>query len=756
MRNEEVSGKYTVCRFSPCGEYIAAGSDKGEISVWNLNKNCLIDGEFKGEDEFAITSMAWNPKKNGEIAFCDEDGQLSSVTDCYEKSAQLANGKKSSSKKVEEDNVENDPDDFYGGIDFHGDNDDEDDENVVSLEKIKNETLKMNGIGDSDDETDKETDRDRPSSRMSETTDRDTRVMKAVKLQPAFQPGSTPIHLEHRFMVWNHVGLVLSHHSDSENSIIVEFHDVNVHPSLHMTNHFNHQMSSLSSTCLALATKESPCKLVCIALGASGSKEWSVTLPDCEEIEAVAASETFVAIATDARFVRLFTVMGTQREVISIPGPVVTMSGFEDKLLVAYHNSKVENDISLMLIHSLGFTLLNRDLKLPLSNEARLNWLGFSDVGSPVCYDSLGIMRMYNLRRNVWYPICDTNLHTKGASDNFFIISVSEKDQTIRSVLCRGTSYPLTNPRPFVNELKFALPLCDLETDKSKLEEVLIRCINFDMDSARKNLLEKALKLFSAALNSEMESRAYELIEIIADPQLIELSAKYANQRGRIHMAEKILKLLAESEAKEKEKIEAIKQFEKESETYSNAYETPTSRKAETSVDSQDSCTPKIAPKPIVSQKNRNPFKKSLSNKSTPSNPLTHLTNKSIGFGNESRIESPNPTNPESDDENTPVNVTNKSTNRSVSQDTPRPGNFMAWFVANKEDLKVSNPLASDADLTKIGMKTYKDLTKHQKMPGYEDDSKADHQLSSKRKLDMKDDTGSVSSKLAKYMLNKD
>ncbi len=342
------------------------------------------------------------------------------------------------------------------------------------------------------------------------------------------------------------------------------------------------------------------------------------------------------------------------------------------------------------------------------------------------------------------------SLQTKGASDNYFIISVSEKDQTIRSVLCRGTSYPLTNPRPFVNELKFAMPLCDLETEKSKLEEVLIRCINFGMDSARKSLLEKALKLFSAALNSELESRAYELIETIADSQLIELSAKYANQRGRLHMAEKILKLLAENDAKEKEKNEAIKQFEKESESYSNIYETPTLKKTDSSFDSQEISTPIIAPKPIVSQKTRNPFKKAVSNKSTPTNPLTHLTNKSIGFGNESRIES---LHADSDDENVPVNVSNKSTNRSVSADTPRPGNFINWLNANKESLKQDNPSVSDTDLTKIGIKLYKELTKKEKMPGFEDDSKIEHQLSSKRKLDLKEDGGSAASKLAKFMM---
>lgn len=47
-----------------------------------------------------------------------------------------------------------------------------------------------------------------------------------------------------------------------------------------------------------------------------------------------------------------------------------------------------------------------------------------------------------------------------------------------------------------------------------------------------------------------MESRAFELIDVISDQQLIELSAKYASSRGRLHMAEKILKLLEENEEK--------------------------------------------------------------------------------------------------------------------------------------------------------------------------------------------------------------
>lgn len=99
----------------------------------------------------------------------------------------------------------------------------------MSLEKIKNETLKTAGAMEYD-EDDNKSDKTRPYSSLSGRTNLGE-IIRSVKLQQSFQPGSTPIHLEHRFMVWNHTGIVTSHRSDTENSILVEFHDVTVHPS---------------------------------------------------------------------------------------------------------------------------------------------------------------------------------------------------------------------------------------------------------------------------------------------------------------------------------------------------------------------------------------------------------------------------------------------------------------------------------------------------------------------------------------------
>ena len=50
----------------------------------------------------------------------------------------------------------------------------------------------------------------------------------------------------------------------------------------------------------------------------------------------VALGDTWVAVATDKNYIRLFSLGGTQREIISIPGgQVVTLSG-RDQLIIVY------------------------------------------------------------------------------------------------------------------------------------------------------------------------------------------------------------------------------------------------------------------------------------------------------------------------------------------------------------------------------------------------------------------------------------
>ena len=44
-----------------------------------------------------------------------------------------------------------------------------------------------------------------------------------------------------------------------------------------------------------------------------------------------------MAVATDRRNLRIYSVGGMQREVLTLPGPVVALSGFKNKIMASVH-----------------------------------------------------------------------------------------------------------------------------------------------------------------------------------------------------------------------------------------------------------------------------------------------------------------------------------------------------------------------------------------------------------------------------------
>lgn len=57
----------------------------------------------------------------------------------------------------------------------------------------------------------------------------------------------------------------------------------------------------------------------------------------------------------------------------------------------------------------------------------------------------------------------------------------------------------MTTPKPLVTELPMQIPLCDMDSEKSELEESLIRYANLQVDGAEKQMKEIAIKLFAVS-----------------------------------------------------------------------------------------------------------------------------------------------------------------------------------------------------------------------------------------------------------------
>lgn len=72
-----------------------------------------------------------------------------------------------------------------------------------------------------------------------------------------------------------------------------------------------------------------------------------------------------------------------------------------------------------------------------------------------------------------------------------------EETQIASAILCRGSSHPVTSPKPMIVELPLQLPLCDIDSEKSVLEEALLRYSAMNVMNSEKYIKEVALKLFA-------------------------------------------------------------------------------------------------------------------------------------------------------------------------------------------------------------------------------------------------------------------
>ncbi|KAH6925544.1 hypothetical protein HPB50_006892 [Hyalomma asiaticum] len=295
--------------------------------------------------------------------------------------------------------------------------------------------------------------------------------------------------------------MVWAHNTAEESSIDVEFHDTSVHHTLHRGNPLGHTMAALSDQALVLA---GPQQLECLHLSSwDSNKEWAVdTLSD--GIQAVAVGDGWLAACCISGMVRLWTLSGLQKAVWRAPGPVVALVACGRSLALIFHQGA-------------GVTSERQALAV-------------------VQYD------------------------VKNQSDHYFVLGVSETRQQVRALLCKGSRYPATLPRPVMVMLDFSLPFLGTDSEKGRLEEELWRawCLEealqrvgeegrqlADVSNRRQLLL---LKLFALAAKAEREVRALDVARLMDSERLIQGAVEYASKSRRLVLAQRVENLLLEQE----------------------------------------------------------------------------------------------------------------------------------------------------------------------------------------------------------------
>ncbi|XP_054683509.1 WD repeat and HMG-box DNA-binding protein 1 [Grus americana] len=580
-----------VVAWSPCGQYLAGGSVDGSIVVWNVETQECIE-RMKHEKKYTICGLAWHPKYR-QIAYTDTEGNLGLLENIGD--GNKPNDKVTSTVTKDYNDLFDGEDDDYlngdmvepqsspktGANEDDGDDDDlmptsghlrraivDDDDNSLDIGMIKaNSNLLEKEDEDDDDDQTGGFPALPPSSTQQPFYDG---PMPTPKQKP-FQSGSTPAHLMHRFMVWNSVGIIRCYNDEQDNAIDIEFHDTSIHHATHLPNSLNHTMADLSTEAVLLAcesTEELASKLHCIHFSSwDANKEWTVDMPKDEDIEAICLGQGWAACATSTLLVRVFTVGGVQREIFSLPGPVVSMAGHGEQLMIIYHRGTgFDGDqclgVQLMELGKKKKQILHGD-PLSLTKKSYLVWVGFSAEGTPCYVDSEGIVRMLNRGLgNSWIPVCNTREHCKGKSDHYWVVGIHENPQQLRCIPCKGARFPPTLPRPAVAILSFKLPYCQVTTEKGQMEEQYWRSVvfhnhvdylskngyEFDENAKSQSVKEQQellMKLFALSCKLEREFRCVELADLMTQ-NVVNLAIKYASRSRRLNLAQRLSEMAVE------------------------------------------------------------------------------------------------------------------------------------------------------------------------------------------------------------------
>uniref|UniRef100_A0A8C3U706 WD repeat and HMG-box DNA-binding protein 1 n=1 Tax=Catharus ustulatus TaxID=91951 RepID=A0A8C3U706_CATUS len=578
----DLSDSLNVVVWSPCGRFLAAGSVNGNIVVWNVETQQCIE-RMRHEKKYSICGLAWHPKYK-QIAYTDTEGNLGLLENIGD--VEKPNDKVASAvAKDYNDLFDGDDDDYLNGDTIEppsspktGDHEDDaddliqppghgrraviddDDDNSLDIGLIKASSGLLEKEDDGDDQTG-----GFAALPASSTQQPFYDGPMPTPRQKPFQSGSTPVHLMHRFMVWNSVGIIRCYNDEQDNAIDIEFHDTSVHHATHLPNSLSHTMADLSTEAILLAcesTEELASKLHCIHFGSwDANKEWTVDMPKDEEIEAICLGQGWAACATTALLVRVFSVGGVQREIFSLPGPVVSMAGHGEQLMVVYHRGTGFDGDQCLGVQLLELGMKKRQIlhgdPLSLTRKSYLVWVGFSAEGTPCYVDSEGIVRMLNRALgNTWIPVCNTREHCKGKYDHYWVVGIHENPQQLRCIPCKGARFPPTLPRPAVAILPFQLPYCQVATEKGQMEEQYWRSVVFhshvdylskngyEFDENAKNQAVKEqqellMKLFALSCKLEREFRCVELADLMTH-NVVNLAIKYASRSHRLNLAQRL------------------------------------------------------------------------------------------------------------------------------------------------------------------------------------------------------------------------
>ena len=507
-------GPVSALSFCPNGRYLAAATEDLQVTIWAIDSLKIVRTQ---QSEGLVTSISWHPIRDA-LAWTDTLGQL------VRWPTPLGSALPSPTEPVS----------------FHR-------EVEPLAEPGEFDDLFEDTIGD--------TIGDVPARPRKEAS------ADLLPEPQVVQPGGTPMFAQRRYLAITPIGTLIAVDQDTHQTIVFESYNTSQRRNFRFTDHYGYKLGAIGAQGILVA---------CDAEDSSPSTvffrpfddvvglqtEWNAALPSGEEVTALAlggvtnigshadvyvtSSSTLVdesrttaataVVGTSRGYLRFFGASGLQRYVWALGLPIISLAASKHAVLVVYHAATVSAGYPQLAYQLIELSQLStmQQGALPLMADASLVWAGFSEVGVPAVFDSMGTLfvldRAWRPGQGRWIPALDTvaALTPKSTSGNPMAPRVRCWPIGVSATHLLAILYPVSQmypqaggPRPVVQELELSPAIVQPESQAAKFEGTALRNILLagmarDMCAATGTIPETD----PAALDMEADKALLQLIQL--------------------------------------------------------------------------------------------------------------------------------------------------------------------------------------------------------------------------------------------------
>ena len=475
------SGSISALEFCPNGRYLAVATEDNRICIWAIDSQKVVRAHAT---EALVTGLSWHPSKDV-LAWTDTQGQLTRW------------------ETVLGSNMPSPCEDIAVQAP------------VISIEGKGVLDHELDDLFNDTPLDDDQAEEPQPKRmRMSRGTE-DVSIR-----QSTFQPSSTPMIAQRRYLGVSTLGTLTSVDQDTHQTIVFESYDTSARRNFRFTDHFGYSLASMAAQGILFACEseaENPSVVFYRPFDdiPGVQTEWSISLPPGENATALAlggvpnvgsladmrengsglvdesrTSPATSVVATSRGMLRFFGPSGMQRYVWALGAPVVTLAANAHGALVVYQaapSTTAQTFLAYLLVEFSQWCIMQQG-PLPLGPDSTLTWAGMDELGTPAIFDSMGMLytldRAWRPGQGRWVPALDTQLALQPKSADAettkprvrcWPIGITAT-HLLALLLPTSQLYPQpSGPRPLVQELELSLYMAQRDSTATPLEELALR-----------------------------------------------------------------------------------------------------------------------------------------------------------------------------------------------------------------------------------------------------------------------------------------